>query len=521
MNKEPAGSLAAADGDAPVLAGVSAQGRLAGVLFELTLRQTYRNAGDGPLEVVYTFPLPAEAVLLGFACELSGVRKTGVVCAKAEAERRYEDALAEGDAPAMLEAHADGLHTANIGNLVPGEEVVLEVRFAQLLAFEQGRLRLAIPTTIAPRYGSDERGGLQPQQVPEASLPADYPLDLVVMVAEPFARARIDCPTHRFTRKSVDDGLRLTLEQGARLDRDVGIVVEPAEALPSLLVCGHDDRSDEAPVVALAAFSSKPAGQRESIALKVLVDCSGSMGGDSIASARAALQALLAELGPVDRVGLSRFGSSVEHVAPLGPATPGRIEQLRHRVAAPEADLGGTEMERALQEVFDIGSPRRGRETDVLLITDGEIWEAADTIEAARESGHRIFAIGVGSAPAAGVLRRLACDTGGACEFATPGESLQAAARRMTRRIRHHPWRDAWIDWGGTFDWSGGAPGNVFDGDTVLGLAGFAAGQTPKVVRLMGHGPDGAQVEIARTEAEAPCPGDTLARIGAARRSEE
>ena len=155
---------------APVLTGVRANGRLDGVLFDLTLRQTYRNTSDSVLEVVYTFPLPTQAVLLGFASELNGERKVGTVVAKRAAERQYEEALAEGDAPVMVEALADGLHTANIGNLKPGDELVLEVRFAQLLSFEQGRLRLAIPTTIAPRYGNAESAGLQPQQVPHASL---------------------------------------------------------------------------------------------------------------------------------------------------------------------------------------------------------------------------------------------------------------------------------------------------------------------------------------------------------------
>ena len=109
-------------------------------------------------------------MLLGFASELNGERMVGTIVAKPQAERQYEKALAEGDAPVMLEVAHDGLHTANIGNLKPGDELVLELRFAQTLAFEQGRLRLSIPTTIAPRYGNAERAGLQPQQVPQASI---------------------------------------------------------------------------------------------------------------------------------------------------------------------------------------------------------------------------------------------------------------------------------------------------------------------------------------------------------------
>jgi Ca-activated chloride channel family protein len=119
---------------APVLTGVSASGRLDAVLFELTVRQTYRNTSEHVLEVVYTFPLPLQAVLLGFASELNGQRMQGAIVARRDAEARYEDALAKGDAPVMLEALGGGLHTANIGTLKPGDEVVLEVRCAQCLA---------------------------------------------------------------------------------------------------------------------------------------------------------------------------------------------------------------------------------------------------------------------------------------------------------------------------------------------------------------------------------------------------
>ena len=86
------------DEPGPVLGGVQAAGRLDGVLFELTLRQTYRNTRQATLEVVYTFPLPSQAVLLGFAAELNGQRKDGLITARQTAEREYEQALAEGDA---------------------------------------------------------------------------------------------------------------------------------------------------------------------------------------------------------------------------------------------------------------------------------------------------------------------------------------------------------------------------------------------------------------------------------------
>jgi len=503
---------------APVLCGVQANGRLDGVLFDLTLRQTYRNTSARVLEVVYTFPLPEQAVLLGFACELNGERKVGTVVAKRAAERQYEEALAEGDAPVMVEALDDGLHTANIGNLKPGDELVLEVRFAQLLAFEQGRLRLAIPTTIAPRYGNAASAGLQPQQVPQASLLAEYPLALSVTIGGALAGGIVECPTHRFIREAIDGGLRLDLAPGAWLDRDVAIVVKPREPLPSLVIQAQDTVADAAPVVVMAALQPPLAIPRKSIAVKLLVDCSGSMGGDSIASARAALHGALAGLTEHDHVSVSRFGSTVEHVLALTACTPKTLRHLNATIDAIDADLGGTEMEAALKAVFGLRVPRDCSGADVLLVTDGEIWQAQEMIAAARSSGHRVFAIGVGSSPAEGVLRSLAEATGGACEFATPGEALEAAAGRMLVRIRQQPWRDAHIDWGCEPLWQTALPSSVFGGDTVIAFAGMSAPAAAPAVRLLAVDAQGAQTEVARGQADAPSPADTLPRIAAARR---
>jgi Ca-activated chloride channel family protein len=520
FREQQAFSLSCRDEDQapPVLVGVQAVGRLDGVLFELTLRQTYRNAGRKNLEVIYTFPLHDQAVLLGFASELNGARKVGTITSKREAEREYEVALAQGDAPVMLEASGGGIHTANVGNLQPGDEMVLEVRFAQCLMFEQGRIRLAIPGTIAPRYGNPADSGLQPQQEPTASLFAEYPLALSITVAGSLASGALDCPTHRFTRSAVEGGLQLDLAEGAWLDRDVVILLKPVEPSPSLVIQAQDSVANAAPVVVMAAFQPQASAPRGPIALKLLVDCSGSMGGDSIASARVALTGVAQRLGEGDHVSLTCFGSTFEQRLKPTACTPKTLSQLGSLIDGIDADLGGTEMHLALASVFKLSAARGMGNADVLLLTDGEIWKVEETIEAAKKSGHRIFVIGVGSAPAHSVVRSLAEETGGACEFATPGEALEAAAARMIFRMRQPLWREARIDWGSQPQWQTAVPLSVFGGDTVIAFAGLSANAQTAAVQLTALNDQGEQTTLARGEASAVCPGDTLPRMAAAER---
>jgi len=538
MNETTAFTLACrhGHGQPPVLRDVAATARLDGTLLELTLRQTYRNTGTQLLEVVYTFPLLPRGVLLGFATELNGARMQGTMLPRRQAEQKYETALADGDAPVMLEVLADGLHTANIGNLKPGDEIVVEVRMAQVVALEQGRLRLAIPSTIAPRYGNPSVAGLQPQQVPVASLAADYPLALTLQVSGALADAAITCPTHRVVSRRTDAGLEITLAPEARLDRDVVLVVTPAAAADAIVTQSHDARSAEAPTVLLATLPIPEAPRRDSIALKLLVDCSGSMGGDSMASARRALNGIAALLMPADAVSLTRFGSTFEHVTPLAFCTPATVKRLVQDIKATDANLGGTEMEGALAAVFAIpgdipplppGEQLRrtaahhpgGGIGDVLLITDGEVWDVDGIIATARRAAQRVFVIGVGASPAEGALRRLAQATGGACEFATPGEALEAAAQRMLARIRQQAWTGLRMDWGVEAAWQGELPLNAFAGDTLAVFAGVrGAPLTDLPVRLVSRSAEGVDRVLAATAARTAASDDALPRVAAAGR---
>ena len=131
------------------------------------------------------------------------------------------------------------------------------------------------------------------------------------------------------------------------------------------------DPVDAARVVALASFLPRLGAEAvPGMALKILVDCSGSMAGDSIAAAERALQAS-SPVGAGDRFCLSRFGSSVEHRSRgLWSLTEATRRAAQRWVAALEADLGGTEMEAALVSTCALA---HGGACDLLLVTDGEI----------------------------------------------------------------------------------------------------------------------------------------------------
>ncbi len=89
----------------------------------------------------------------------------------------------------------------------------------------------------------------------------------------------------------------------------------------------------------------------------------------------------------------------------------------------------------ALEASYRAGETADG-EADLLLITDGELWEQEPVLERAKTSGHRIFTVGVGSAVSEGFVRRIAEITGGCCELVSPRESMAEHIVTHYKRIR-------------------------------------------------------------------------------------
>lgn len=353
MRTLEAARVATSTGERLTLERVRLEGVLDGALFEATVIQQFHNPHDEHLEVVYTFPLPWAAILLGVQVQLGERQLEGVVVEKAQAEADYEGALAEGNTAILLEQNADGSFTLNLGNLAPGERCTVRLRYAQVLPFEQRSLRLLIPTVIAPRFGDPViDGGLRPHQAVEHDLAVEYPFELSLRLMGDLARACVASPSHPISTRPSGDGIEIGLARAGRLDRDFILVVSEL-AHDSLAVSG-EDAVEPGGVTSLVSFCPR-LPQRRPVAVKILVDCSGSMSGDSIDAARRALRAIVGKFEAGDHFSLSRFGSSVEHRSRgLWRTTDATRLAARRWADGLTADLGGTEMEAALLSTFEL-----------------------------------------------------------------------------------------------------------------------------------------------------------------------
>ena len=505
-------SLLSETGEAVALKSVHLTGRLEGLMLNMKVQQRYRNDTGKNLETVYTFPMAWGATLLGLNVEIAGKRLNASVIEKKAATVKYEKAIEDGDTPVMVELTALGLYTANLGNLKDKEEVTIEIEYGQLLRFEQGQLRVCIPTVIAPRFGDAHKtGGLALHETTSADPMAEYPLTLKLEILGPMAKAKFSCPSHQISTTAIEDGLAVLLKSGGLLDRDFILSLDGLAGQSFAVTAPDGDQK-----IMLASFCPEmPIRESEPLLMKILVDCSGSMVGNSMESAKAAIHGILEELNSNDLISYSRFGSEVHHdLNILSTCTPSTIQHVAAAISQTKADLGGTELNAALISTFkDIKAPAIGKlQPSVLLITDGDVWEVDSVIQASVKSGQRIFAIGVGSSPAESLLRELAAQSGGACELVSPNENIAAAIVRMFRRMRTVQGAKLKVEWDCAPLWQSPLPVQIYEGETVHIFARF--NETPsRSPQLIWEIDDQTCRSVPETLSESQSP--ALARLAA------
>ncbi len=449
--------------------GLAMKGRLDGMLLTMEAEQHFVNEERKVIEAVYSFPLPSEATLLGLSVKIGERELLARVTEKNKAELEYEEAIEAGDGAILLNSHGSGIYSVNVGNLQPGEEVVLCYTWAQLQAQRQGQIRIHLPTVIAPRYGRPKRFGFMEHEVPESNVLCNYPLALELLVCGQLARAEVKCPQYSLDHQQADEGRIHTLGAGASLDRDLILNLRPGEAeIPEATAA-----PDLEGTTVLATFNplfNKTENPSPRL-IKLLVDGSGSMGGVSIKQARIGLNAILESLRSQDRFSLHVFGSSCQNLMSRDTSGKEDLEAALRKIGQLDSNHGGTELEAALKKVLSIHDADCQQE-DLLLITDGEVW-AEDLVQRVQQAGQRIFVVGVGCSPAEGILTSLATSTGGAIEFVTPGEDMAARIFAHYQRMNQPRATGMRVEWPGEV-LEEHLPAVIYSGDSVLAMARLA-----------------------------------------------
>ncbi|HZS37503.1 MAG TPA: VIT domain-containing protein [Polyangia bacterium] len=427
------------EGGAIPLRGVEVTGEVLGAHARVRVRQRYQSAEPKPVEAIYTFPLPSDATLIGFAMICGGRRMEGVVKEREQAFKEYDDAVWAGHGAALLEQERPNVFTASVGNLLPGEETLIELEYLERVQADEGALRWMIPTLVAPRYipgaaaptiDRTGHGTADPtDRVRDADritppLAWNIPYGLTLDVTFELGRdVEVESPSHAVAVQREGARVRVTFAQReVALDRDVVLTARGVEGTQLTTVLAHRP-ADEPGFLALTVIPDLLAEGRKTPAQDVvfLIDTSGSMEGASIVEARAALKLCLRHLREGDRFNVIQFNSAFEAFQPRPvPFTQRTLEQADAWVEALAAN-GGTELLEPMRAAI-----RMAPDGVIVLLTDGQVGNENEILAAALDArkSARVYGFGIGTNVSDALLRDLAKRTTGAVEFIHPGERI-------------------------------------------------------------------------------------------------
>ncbi|MGK0483654.1 MAG: Ca-activated chloride channel family protein, partial [Planctomycetota bacterium] len=117
-----------------------------------TVKQTFGNPYQVPIEAHYVFPLPHDAAVHDFILTIGDRTIRGVVREREEARRIYEAARAQGYTAALLTQERPNIFTQTVANITPGSKIEVALSYLEPVDHVDGWQEIAFPMVVGPRF---------------------------------------------------------------------------------------------------------------------------------------------------------------------------------------------------------------------------------------------------------------------------------------------------------------------------------------------------------------------------------
>ncbi|MDH4184631.1 MAG: marine proteobacterial sortase target protein [Nitrospinota bacterium] len=428
-----------------------------GPMIRVKITQEFTNPGQAWVEGVYVFPLPPKAGVDGMRLMFSGRIIEGVIQEKEQAKKTYEAAKSEGKKTALVSQNRPNIFTMSLANIEPGGKIQAQIEFGMMAELNEGVSLLRLPLVVGPRYipgqpvagqGKGLGWAFNTDQVPDASSitpPVAHPnegkinpVSIEVDLAPGYSIGDIRSQSHRIqVESSGTERYRVALADQAWADGDFILQWRPGSGMaPS--VAAFTEKTGKGAYTLLQitppAAESGPAPARELI---YVLDVSGSMAGESIKQAKAALLMALDRLKEGDAFNIIAFDDRRYPLFPaLAAVTHDSMEQAKAFVKARQAG-GGTEIYPALQMALAQRGGEKEKLRQIVFLTDGSVGNEDEVMALIQRAlgEARLFTVGIGSAPNGYFMEKAAQMGRGAFIYVASVDEVEEKMARLFAKL--------------------------------------------------------------------------------------
>ena len=136
---------------------------VSGVIADVKVLQTYRNEGSRPINARYVFPASTRAAVYAMRMRIGDQVIVAKIKERERAKQEFDEARQAGKSASLLEQNRPNVFSMSLANVMPGDQIEIELRYTELLVPTDGIYEVVFPTVVGPRYSSQ----------PESSAPQE------------------------------------------------------------------------------------------------------------------------------------------------------------------------------------------------------------------------------------------------------------------------------------------------------------------------------------------------------------
>jgi Ca-activated chloride channel family protein len=428
------------------LKSTSVKASIAGVIADVSVTQVYANTGKKPLEAIYVFPGSTRAAVYGMKMTIGERTIQAKIRSKEQARQEYEEARQQGKSASLLEQRRPNVFQMNVANIMPGDEIRVELSYTELLVPTEGTYEFVYPTVVGPRYSNtpatqatDSEKWVANPYTKQGEAPLST-FDLEVRLAAGMPIARMACDTHK-TGIAYDGATNAVLKldasekRGGNRDFILKYQLAGGRIQSGLLLSkGKDENFFLLMVQPPKHVKVDAIPPREYV---FIMDVSGSMHGYPLETSKTLMRDLVSHLRPQDRFNFMAFEGAATVWSP-GGSQPATAENLQQALAfvSHQSGGGGTEILSALKKALAL--PRaEGMSRTFVIATDGYISVEPKVLDMVRThlGDANMFAFGIGTAVNRFLIEGIAHAGMGEPFVVTRPEEAAAAAERFRQYI--------------------------------------------------------------------------------------
>ncbi len=442
---------------------------VSGNLQRATVRQVYGNPYDEVIVAIYTFPLPQSAAVDRMNMWIGDRLIEGKIHERYLAQQIYNEAIEAGQTASLLEQERPNIFTQTVGNILPGDSIVIEISYVAPVEYDDGEYEIVFPMVVGPRFvpagnfvrrifdlyevstSVEDADRITPPIVPEGTR-TGYDIEVTVNLNPGVAIQGFESLNHEVdTKLNWNGSISITLENENEIpNRDFVLRYTTAADRIQSGVIAHNGEMGGHFMLILQPDADIDIDEITPKEMFFVVDCSGSMSGQPMDVAKETVRQFVRGMNPNDSFQIMRFSETASSMSrsPLSN-TEENIEQ-GIRYINNMSGTGGTMMIEGIRAA--IGYPEDPeRMRFVIFLTDGFIGNEAEILgelQSTLGENTRLFSIGVGSSPNRYIIEGLAEEGRGHAYYVGYNEDPNESVAAIYDKINDPYLVGIDIDWG-------------------------------------------------------------------------